>query len=382
LALFPVLPAWNTAVNAEVSAPPAYSTNRVFIPLEGERVVAYNVETGAIEWTTDGSSAVAPATAGDLVFLAEPHHVSALRQSDGALVWRVQVSAGLATPLSASNGWLVGADSSGTLLSFRAADGALMWTRDLGASLHASPTLAADRIYAALADGRVVALDVLTGSERWSRRLGGPPNDIVAATDRVYVGSDDNFFYCLEADDGAVSWRWRTGGDVIGAPVLDGKRVYFVSKDNTLRALDRRSGAQRWKRSLPGRPTRSVVKAGGVLLVSGLSPRVAVFNLTDGTPAGDIVSPGELAGVPHVIETRGLPQVVLVTRDISTGARVLGFRRTIDPPMNTPLPILPGAITIAPPGTPGDPTMKPNANASSPGGTPPAALTPAARPRR
>jgi hypothetical protein len=40
---------------------------------------------------------------------------------------------------------------------------------------------------------------------------------------------------------------------------------------------------------------------------------------------------------------------VLVARDIATGTRVLAMRRTVDPPMNTPLPALPNPITITMP---------------------------------
>ena len=104
------------------------------------------------------------------------------------------------------------------------------------------------------------------------------------------------------ANDGAVAWRWRTGADVIGVPVVDDARVYFVSLDNVLRALDRESGAQRWKRALPLRPTRGPVAAGATLLVSGLSPTLRAFNMKDGAPAGEVAGGGELAAPPLCVE--------------------------------------------------------------------------------
>ena len=171
-----------------------------------------------------------------------------MRQDTGEVAWRLPFSEELAIPLVWDNGWLIVADASGNVLAFRATDGTLIWRAPLGVRVHAPPALAADRVYVPLEDGRVVALDVTSGAQQWARRLGGAANEMLALDDRVYVGSDDNFFYCLLARDGEIAWRWRTGGDVVGVPVIDEHRVYFVSRDNVLRALDRHSGAQRWKR--------------------------------------------------------------------------------------------------------------------------------------
>ena len=340
-------------------------------------MVAYDLETGEALWTAAGAPRSAPASGDGLLFLAEPDAITALSQDTGGVAWRLPYAAASAIPLVWDNGWLIGADIEGHVLALRASDGALIWRQALDGKVHAVPALAADRVYVALEDGRVVALDVSTGAPLWERRLGGPPNDMLALADRVYVGSDDNFFYCILAANGEVGWRWRTGGDVIGVPVADEHRVYFVSKDNVLRGLDRRSGSQRWQRPLPARPTRGPVRAGDVLLVSGLAPRVSGFAMQDGAPAGDIPAPGELAAAPFVTDAHGLPQVVLVARDINKGTRILAVRRTVDPPMNTPLPLLPNAITIARPGTPGDPTATPP---DSPSLADPAA--PRAAPRR
>ena len=52
------------------------------------------------------------------------------------------------------------------------------------------------------------------------------------AADRLYVGSKDNDFYCLLTRDGSVDWKWRTGADVIGLPVVDDHRVYFVGSSS------------------------------------------------------------------------------------------------------------------------------------------------------
>ncbi len=350
LPLFPVLPAWNEPLDRLLTAPPGFAGPHAFLATDDDRFTALDLVTGQPAWSVAGTPVSAPASGDGLVFLAERGRLTAVRQADGTVAWQLPFTEPLAVPLTWDNGWLVGADAAGTVFAFRATDGELIWRRELGAPVHAPPALAADRVYIGLEDGRVVALDVTTGQERWSRQLGGPPNEMLALDDRIYVGSDDNYLYCLLAGPGDIDWRWRTGGDVIGQPLVDDSRVYFVSRDNVLRALDRRSGAQRWKRALASRPTRGPVRAGDVLLVSGLTPKVYAFAMKDGTPAGDIAAPGELAASPFVLTVHGLPQVVLVSRDLARGTRVLAMRRLIDPPMNTPLPVLPGVITVTVPG--------------------------------
>ena len=324
-----------------------------------------------------------PATGDGLVFVAGQDRLTALKEDTGSVAWQLPFAAALAVPLVWDNGWLIAADTEGSLFAFRATDGVLIWRQTLGAHVHAAPALAADRVYASLEDGRVVSLDVASGERRWERQLGGPPNEMLALEDRIYVGSDDNFLYCLNAGSGEVAWRWRTGGDVIGVPVVDDARVYFVSRDNVLRALDRRSGAQRWKRALPSRPTRGPVRSGSVLLVSGLAPKIYGFNLKDGAPAGDLSTPGELAAAPYVLTVRAVPQVVVVARDLAHGTRVLAMKRNLEPAMNAPmrewpaalmdpdLPSAPAAGAAPVPTAGAVPVVAPGAGGAAPSGTPP-----------
>ena len=377
LRLFPVVPSWSRPLDKVVTAAPAFAGHLAFFPVEGQQVAAFDVQQGTPAWTAPGSPRSTPAVGDGLLFLAEPDTITALRQDTGEKVWALPFSEELAVPLVFDNKWLIASDVSGNVLALRATDGTLIWRTALGVRVHAAPALAADRVYVPLEDGRVVALDVTSGEKRWEHKLGGPPNEMLALDDRVYVGSDDDFLYCLLTKDGEIAWRWRTGGDVIGVPVIDEHRVYFVSRDNVLRGLDRRSGSQRWKRPLALRPTRGPVAAGDLLLVSGLTPKVMAFAMKDGTPAGEVAAPGELAAAPFITETRGLPQLVIVSRDVAPGTRILAVRRNVEPLMNTPLPVLPGVITIAKPGSPGDPFATAPASSAAP--ATPAPASPPAR---
>jgi outer membrane protein assembly factor BamB len=246
------------------------------------------------------------------------------------------------------NGWLVVATVDGAVIAFRADDGSLIWRQTVGSAAHALPALAADRVYIPTEDGRVVALRIDTGAAIWEHRLGGSASDILPLDERLYVGSKDNSFYCLKAEDGEVAWHWTTGGDVIGLPVADERTVYFVSLDNVLRALNRHSGNQRWKRPLPLRPTGGPVKAAETLLVRGLSDKLPGYKVEDGTAAGDAATGGEVAAPPHVVtlpETYG-PVLIVVTRDIVKGATVTALASSIEPPLTPSVGVLPNPVTF------------------------------------
>jgi outer membrane protein assembly factor BamB len=361
LGLFPVQPAWTVSLDAAVAAPPVFAGSRGYFPIEGGRLVAYDLRDGSLAWTAAVRTASQPAAGNDLVFVAEPDALTAITQADGTVAWRLPFAEPLGVPLVWSAGWLIAVSASGTLHAFRAADGHQIWSRELGAAPHATPEVSGDRVYVPLDDARLVALAIEDGTPVWERRLGGPPNQAFALEDRIYVGSNDNFLYCLRTADGRVDWRWRTGADVIGLPIVDERRVYFVSFDNVLRALDRQSGAQRWKRALPIRPTRGPARAAAALLVSGAAAKVSAFSLRDGSPAGEITAAGELAGAPYVTASgpAGLPMVIVAGRDIVKGTVVSAFVRSVEPAI-APLAPLPNPVSLPPIATGTEPATSPS----------------------
>ena len=310
---------WTVPLKGSLTAPPAFSGARGFFPLDENRLTAKNLADGADAWSVSGSSLFQPATGEGLVFFVEPTRIRAVRQEDGSEAWQQPFFESIAVPLVWDNGWLIAATTSGGILAFRAGDGHLIWRRDLDAKAAAQPALAADRVYVPAGSDRIVALQVEDGTIVWERRLGGMPNDILALDDRVYVGSTDNYFYCLKSDDGVVDWRWPTGADVIGVPVVDERSVYFVSLDNVLRALNRTSGNQRWKRALPLRPNRGARRAGDMLVVSGLAPVLRAYSVKDGAPAGEISADGDLATAPYVFPETESPTLIVVARNIEKG---------------------------------------------------------------
>jgi outer membrane protein assembly factor BamB len=333
-------------LDGSLTAPPLFSGQRGYVPLDEDRLAAYDLADGKRLWVTSARLAWQPAAGDGLVFIVEPETLTAVRELDGLVAWRVPFTTALAAPLVWDNGWLIAAARSGTMLAFRASDGELIWRREMGLPVDARPALAADRIYLPASNHRIMALQVETGATLWERRLGGAPNDVLALPDRLYVGSADKYLYCLRTHDGQVGWRWRTGANVVGLPAVDEHDVYFVSLDNVLRALDLKSGVQRWMRALPLRPIAGPLKAGDTLIVSGVAPMLRAYAVKDGAPAGDIATDGELASPPYLAADAANPTVVIVTRNIAKGAMLSGIKRASE------TPAAPGPPASPPPAAP------------------------------
>jgi outer membrane protein assembly factor BamB len=346
--LFPIRPLWTIELNSRLTQAPAYDERRGYFPLEHDRIVAYDLASGARQWIVTAAPQLPLSAGGDLLFVVEPATLTALRATDGSIEWQLPFAEKIIAPLVWDNGWLIAATAGNEILAFRGSDGELIWRRGIGTTANARPALAEDRVYVPTTDGRVIALRVDTGEPVWERRIGGAAGEILPLPQRLYVGSRDNSFYCLLTRDGSIDWRWRTGADIIGAPAFDERRVYFVALDNVLRALDRKSGGQQWKASLPLRPTAGALKAGDTILVSGSGPDVHGFNAKDGKPAGDLPGSSDLAAPPHVVRSaEGLPVLIAVTQDIAKGSSVWAVTRSVEPAL-APLAPLPGLVTLPP----------------------------------
>ncbi len=330
--IVPARPQWTLALNNALTAPPGFEAARGYFPIEGERLVAYDLASGQQLWLVSAQLQWPPVPADRLVFVVYPDAIAALDAGDGSETWRMAMNDRLAVRPVHHDGWLITATVSGTVAALRASDGQVVWKREAGARISAPAAVGAGRVYLPLEDRRVLALALEDGMVLWERRLGGPPTGLLALDDRVYVGTTDNFLYCLAADRGNVAWRWRTGGDVVGTPVADDERIYFVSLDNILRGLDRGGGSQEWKRALPLRPRGGPLLAGGTLIVGGLNTSIRGYLASSGAPAGDLTLPGDLAAAPHVFLNGGIPVLVAVTNDIVKGATVIGFTPAIGMP--------------------------------------------------
>ena len=344
------------SLDAAPAAAPGLDTNSAYVALRDGRLVAVDLQSGRVRWSQELPTSFAPETGDGLVFVMGGDDLTALT-ADGKPAWRLPVAGGFSAPLRWDAGWLIASAASGDVLAIRARDGHVVWTMRLGSPVRARPALAAERVYLSLEDGRVAALNLLTGVTEWERTLGGTPGEVLALEERLYVGSRDKFFYCLATADGDRKWRWRTGGSVLAAPVVDAERVYYTSLDNVLRAMNRSNGWLAWDVGLPLRPSGGPLLVGRLLFVAGVAAEVRAYRTRDGAEAGAFNAPAELAAPPQVLPGTSdlLAAVVLLTR---TGELQV-LRRRVEPAI-VPLEAVPGIeVPLEPPPVDIEPIVAP-----------------------
>lgn len=319
---------WLVAFDAPPSAAPAYDAGAAYVPLRTGAVAAVDLERGTVLWRRELATAIAPATGDGLVFLAADGRLEAVASSNGATRWRTSLPGRLVT-VTWDTGWLLCSTEDGDLAALRASDGQLVWRTTLGKALVVPPAAALDRVYLALDGAEVVSLALATGARGWSRTLSGRITGVSAVDRQLIVGTTDNAVFSLDLDSGRQRWRWRVGADASGPATSDDRHIYFVARDNVLRAVARGGGSLRWTADLPSRPLGGPQVFQGAVFVP-LATSIAAFDPVTGKPLGSIPASGELSTAPHV-RTGPRPtgaRLVAMTRD----GRLQGFGERFEAP--------------------------------------------------
>ena len=170
--------------------------------------------------------------------------------------WRLRIPGGrpLATPAIVDGRvFLGGGFGSYEFYCLEAQTGRLLWqyqTSDDG------PTAAV------VEDGHVVfntescELEVLTmeGKSVWKRWLGDPLMSMPAiGNGRVFMvypdshGDGEHYLACFELHSGQPVWRTRIDGEVITAPVLSDRDVFFTTLEGTLHCCGQETGELLWR---------------------------------------------------------------------------------------------------------------------------------------
>lgn len=250
--------AWRSHVGSEVLAPPVGERDLVFVQTQDGRLLALESETGDIRWSFDNQVPVltlrgtgTPVVAGNVVFAGFSNGMlAALRAESGEPVWeqRIMLPEGRSelermvdvdgTPLLLGPILYVVAYQ-GKLKALRRTDGAMLWEMDVSSFLDLAEGYG--QIYV-VDDGDVVtAVDQQSAEIVWQqpglarRKLTSP----VAFSNYVAVGDDQGYLHILAQSDGRFVGRRKLDGDGLRSSmaVVDGV-LYVLGNSGSLHALD------------------------------------------------------------------------------------------------------------------------------------------------
>jgi outer membrane protein assembly factor BamB len=126
----------------------------------------------------------------------------------------------------------------GRMIATSAGSGARVWTRNIASTQ--MPWLAGDVVFVVDTRGRLMAIGRRDGQIRWvsdlpaSSRWSGP----VLAGSRVWVVSGDGLLVGADARTGQLGTQIDLDTDVFVTPVVAGGRMYILSDDADLIALN------------------------------------------------------------------------------------------------------------------------------------------------
>jgi outer membrane protein assembly factor BamB len=241
------------------TAAPVLVGGVLFVGSTDGHILAIDPVHGAVKWRTDagGKICASVAVAGDrLIVGAMDGSLLALRRTDGGVVWRRKLAAGIVSAPVIYRGTAIVGARDYLMHAVRLTDGGDVWTQHFWASwVESAPRIVDDVLYVGSSDLRAVrALDPATGRVRWSSDVFGTAwGTPTVVGDAVYMGVAAVTGYmiahypslvALDKRTGAIRWRVAgssTGGTPVsgyaGALAYANHSLYAAGLDGSLVAM-------------------------------------------------------------------------------------------------------------------------------------------------
>lgn len=272
------------------------------VSVEGDRlyatnglgdVVALNVADGSEIWRAKpgGPLRGAPGVAlGNVFVISQDNQLFALGANDGKTVWtqsgslETQGVFGVAAP-AVAQGTVVAGYSSGELNAYRYENGRTLWGDSLSrtsmstsvsalADIDAEPVIDQGRVFAVGQGGRMVSLEIVSGQRLWEQNIAGISTPWIAG-EWLFVVDNEGRMLAMARSTGRVRWignlgRWRNEKKKKGAvgwvgPVLAGNRLWSLSSEGTVAAINPADGTVSARIETKGTFTLSPVVANNTL---------------------------------------------------------------------------------------------------------------------
>jgi len=129
------------------------------------------------------------------------------------------------------------------------------------------------RVFVGSRDHGMYALQAQDGDVLWRFETLGPVQSEArydTREDVVYFGSNDGALYKVNAGSGQLLWRFATGAEVSHRPTLKDGLVYITNANDTVVAINAKSGAMVWNQHRPPALGMEVAGHAGPLVWRGM----------------------------------------------------------------------------------------------------------------
>lgn len=267
---------WRTDVRDESEEDPVISggiavdNGVVYVTAGYDELVAVDATNGQIKWrsTLTSPSRAAPTVVGDKVFVTTlANSVLAVNTADGKVAWEftgLGESTGLigAASPAAANDMIIPAFSSGEIYALRSANGSVAWSDNLAntvrlggmtglSDIRGLPVVDDGVVYAISFGGKMAAIDLNSGARVWSKDITGSKTPWVSGN-RVFLISSENQIVALDKAKGTVLWvsqlarfkdkEDKTGPIIWSGPLLGHNRLLAFSSDGRVAEINPENG--------------------------------------------------------------------------------------------------------------------------------------------
>ncbi|HXT52268.1 MAG TPA: PQQ-binding-like beta-propeller repeat protein [Thermoanaerobaculia bacterium] len=303
--------AWTFEAGEEVQSTPAIAGGTVYVGSKDGRLYALDLATGKQRFRYEAGAEIrsSPAVRGGVVYVGdEGGTFHAVDVRTGARRWAFKAGGAV----TSSPNFAVDGDHTRALFgsydnflyAVDAKSGKLAWKLETESYVHATPAIAGGVVYAAGCDGFLRAVRAADGREVGKLALGGYAAASPAiAAGRAFVGTFQNEVLAIDLDRLAVAWRFKDAAHdfpFYASPAVASASVVVAGRDKRVRALDAKTGKERWSFATPARVDASPVIAGDRVVAASLSGDLYVLSLATGKQLWHYAAGAPLAASPSV----------------------------------------------------------------------------------
>ena len=273
-----------------------------------------------------------PAVTEDVIYVGGfDKKVYAIDGDNGQQIWATEELTGqIIAGLTVAQGKVIVGLGDRHVVALNQTNGQQVWLFETGQGVWATPLVVGDVVYITSLDKNMYALDLATGEEIWRTNLDGA----VAGTPAydgdgvLYVGNFAHKVYAISAVDGAILRTFETNNWVWGGPSLVDGMLYFGDLSGNLYVLDAVSFAPQWQRQVAEEAIRATpLVVGNLVIVGSRDDSVYAVDRESGASVwkqvagGDVLSDLTMLDSDTVVVSTVNPEQMLIAYDVNNAGQ-------------------------------------------------------------
>lgn len=163
--------------------------------------------------------------------------------------WIVQTGAGIYCSPAVDKDKVFVGDDMGHLTAYSLKKGKKLWTFESKKRIVGTPAASEGVVVFGSADRNIYGLNAKDGSLLWKVEATEPVLGAVSIDKGIaFIGASDQTFRAINIHTGEIVWTYsEVKGYIESKPLISDNKVIFGAWDNTLYALDQKTGKELWK---------------------------------------------------------------------------------------------------------------------------------------